>query len=66
MNASETLFLYEDGDHSIIADIQGNIYGLGHTTDEAIDDAIDSGVYEEDLEGIAENDCPWTEEEDVL
>ena len=56
MNSKETLFMTEDGDHTILADIQGNIYGIGIDREDCIDDAIEHGVYEEDLEGLVEED----------
>ena len=64
MNASETLFMTEIEGEKIIADIQGNVYGMGYTKEDCIEDAIDSGVCEEDLEHINTDDCPWTDEEE--
>ena len=50
MNASETLFMTEIEGEKIIADIQGNVYGMGYTKEDCIDDAIEHGICEEDLE----------------
>lgn len=62
MNTSETLFLHEDGDHVLVASIDGSIYGIGYTSEDAIEDAMDHGVTEEELEGLASEDCVWEDD----
>ena len=63
MNNSETLFLHENGDYTVVASVDGGIYGIGFSEDEAIEDALDHGFTEEELEGLT-SDCPWMNEED--
>lgn len=62
LNNSETLFLHSDGDYTVVASVDGSIYGIGYTSDEAIEDAIDNGFTEEELEGI-KNDYNCLEDE---
>lgn len=62
MNNSETLFLHSDGDYTVVASVDGSIYGLGYDEDEAIEDALDHGFTEEELEGI-KNDYNCLEDE---
>lgn len=64
MNASETLFLHSDGDYTVVASVDGSIYGLGYDEDEAIEDAMDNGICEEDLEGLPNEDCPWMNDDE--
>lgn len=64
MNASETLFLHEDCDHVVVASIDGSIYGIGFTSDEAIEDALDHGFTEEELDGLVSDDCPWMNDDE--
>lgn len=69
MNTSETLFLHSDGDYTVVASVDGSIYGLGYDADEAIEDAIDHGFTEDELEGLASEESHWwddDEEDDYL
>lgn len=66
MNNSETLFLHSDGDYTVVASVDGSIYGIGFTSEDAIEDAMDHGFTEEELDGLVSEDCPWVnyDEED--
>ncbi len=64
MNTSETLLLHEDCDHVVVASIDGSIYGIGYTSDEAIEDALDHGFTEEELEGLTSEESHWWEDDD--
>lgn len=64
MNASETLFLHHQEDYVVVASVDGGIYGLGYDEDEAIEDAMDNGICEEDLEGLPNEDCPWMNDDE--
>lgn len=62
MNSKETLFITEDGDHTILADVQGNIYGIGIDREDCIDDAMDHGFTEDELEGLTSEECVWEDD----
>lgn len=62
MNSKETLFLHSDGDYTVVASIDGSIYGLGYNEEEAIEDAMDHGFTEEELEGLTSEDCVWEDD----
>ena len=64
MNASETLFLHSDGDYTVVASVDGSIYGIGYTSEDAIEDALDHGFTEEELDGLVSDDCPWMNDDE--
>ena len=69
MNNSEILFLHSDGDYTVVASVDGGIYGIGFSEDEAIEDALDHGFTEEELEGIKNDyncltDEPYADDEE--